>query len=153
MLGAYLRSLLGSDPAIDDLFQEVLMVAWRRMNDFDRARDFGAWLRGIARNLAMDHGRRRGARLAVERREVLDLLDARFDAVGARFSERTDGIVRCIAELPGPMREVVEMTYARGMMLKQISEALQVAEETVKKRIQRARSALAECMRRSGVIS
>ena len=30
-----------------DLFQETMVVAWRRLDDFDHTRPFGPWLRGL----------------------------------------------------------------------------------------------------------
>lgn len=159
MLSAYLRSLLASSGGssgslLDDVFQEVMMVAWRRIEDYDRTRPFDAWLRGIARNLAMEHARKGSHQMTVSDPRVLDLLDARFGCFAASlpadaaFSDGVDRLLRCLAELPGAMREVMEMAYARGMMLKQIGLALGVEEETVKKRVQRSRAALAECLRK-----
>ena len=58
MLSAYLRSLLGADSSLDDLYQETMVVAWRRLAEYDRTRAFGPWLRGIARNLVLEHHRR-----------------------------------------------------------------------------------------------
>ena len=43
---AYLRATVPAS-SVDDLFQETVLVAWRRLPDYDRARPFGAWLRGI----------------------------------------------------------------------------------------------------------
>ncbi|MBX3381331.1 MAG: sigma-70 family RNA polymerase sigma factor [Phycisphaeraceae bacterium] len=154
MLSAYLRSLLGSSSMLDDLFQEVLVVAWRRMKDFDRSRPFDAWLRGIARNIVMEHARKSSLRPAASDPRTLDLLDARFNSFGASlpagssFSDGVDRLLRCLAALPAAMREVMELAYARGMRLKEVATALGVEEETVKKRVQRSRGVLAECLRK-----
>jgi RNA polymerase sigma-70 factor (ECF subfamily) len=48
MLTVYLRSALGDVSDVYDLFQETMIVAWRRLDDFDHRRSFGAWLRGVA---------------------------------------------------------------------------------------------------------
>jgi RNA polymerase sigma-70 factor (ECF subfamily) len=150
MLAAYLRSLLGSDEALDDVFQEALVVAWRRLGDYDRTRPFGAWLRGIARVLVMEHHRQGKVRAAAVDPEVLSQLDSRYDSftpLGHGFRDRTERLLSCLAELPESMREAVEMVYARGMLLKQIAAAVGAAEETIKKRVQRARAALADCLK------
>jgi RNA polymerase sigma-70 factor (ECF subfamily) len=150
MLTAYLRSLLGADHALDDIFQEALVVAWRRLSEYDRQRPFGPWLRGIARNLVMEHHRRGRVRAAAVDEAVLEALDARFDQFGRSgegFRERAEQLLGCLSRLPESMREVVEMVYARGLMLKQIALAVGAAEETIKKRMQRARASLADCLR------
>src|SRR4030095_1216705 len=61
MLTAFLRSLVLDSSAIHDLFQETMLVAWRRLADYDRARPFGPWLRGIAGVLVMEHRRKRAS--------------------------------------------------------------------------------------------
>ena len=58
MLMTYLRSLVRDESALDDLFQETLMVAWRRLDDCDLSRPFGPWVRGIASRLVMAHFRK-----------------------------------------------------------------------------------------------
>lgn len=150
MLSAYLRSLLRSDEALDDVFQKTLIVAWRRLNDFDRSREFGPWLRGIARRLVLEHHRDRGLNVAATDPAVLDALDARFEVFAARgeqFRERADRLLGCLSRLPEAMQEIVRLVYAQRMLLRQVAEALNAAEETIKKRLQRARQALAECLR------
>ena len=59
MLTVYLRSALGDVSDVDDLFQETMVVAWRRLDDFDHTRPFGPWLRGIAKKLLQAHQRKR----------------------------------------------------------------------------------------------
>ncbi|MBS0187375.1 MAG: sigma-70 family RNA polymerase sigma factor [Planctomycetes bacterium] len=157
MLSAYLRSLLGSSSQVDDLFQEVLVVAWRRFSDYDRMRPFDAWLRGIARFQVLENARKSGHCLACTDPHTLDLLDARYSAFStlgsqSAFADQVDRLLTCLGALPQTMREVMELAYARGMMLKQIAAALSVEEETVKKRVQRTRSTLADCLRKQGAL-
>ena len=60
MLMVYLRSLVRDEAAVDDLFQETMVIAWRRIDDFDRSRSFGKWIRGIAGKLVLAHFRKAG---------------------------------------------------------------------------------------------
>src|SRR5207244_4127634 len=82
MLTAFLRTLLGRDPAVDDLFQETMLVAWRRLKDYDRSRPFAPWLRGIAQVLVLEHARKAGAarsRVMTTDPHILAEIDRRFD--------------------------------------------------------------------------
>src|SRR2546423_13159072 len=79
MLGAYLRTLVGADSSFDDLFQETMLVAWRRLPDYDRARPFAPWLRGIAQVLVMEHARKKRSRPVTTDPLVLVEIDRRFD--------------------------------------------------------------------------
>lgn len=149
MLTTYLRSLVRGHDVVDDLFQETLLIAWRRLGDYDHTRPFGPWLRGIASNLVLNH-RRKSARAVLScEPEVLEALERHFDEIprmaGDTFRERVQRLSGCLELLPDKLREVVEMAYARGMLLRQIAESLGAGEEAVKKRIQRAREALHDC--------
>lgn len=154
MLTAYLRSMLWSDQGLDDVFQEVMLVAWRRLPEYDKARPFGPWLRGIARNLVLEHHRKGKSRAAATDPVVLDAVEARFHSLltsgglstAGEFRTRAERMLDCLRRLPDILRETVEMVYARGMLLRQIAESVGVNEETAKKRLQRARESLAKCV-------
>ncbi|QKK08025.1 MAG: hypothetical protein HND58_07435 [Planctomycetota bacterium] len=81
MLTAFLRSSLHDPSDVDDLFQETMVVAWRRIDDYDRSRPFGPWLRGIARNLVLAHYRKAAAAPRWCTPEVLEGIDRRFGAL------------------------------------------------------------------------
>jgi len=151
MLTAYLRSLIGADPSVDDLFQQAMLVAWRRLGDYDRSRPFGPWLRGIAQRLVMEHFRKGKARPTTTDPAVLVELDTRYDrlnrAPGDTFRQRAERISECMAKLPDVMREALELVYARGLLIIAAAESMGASEEATKKRVQRGRQLLAECVR------
>ncbi len=150
MLTAYLRSLVWRQDAVEDLFQETMIVAWRRLDDFDRSRPFGPWLRGIATRLALAHRRKCARDMLRCEPEVLQALESRFGRVsqldGDGFREKIIALRTCIQKLPEPMREVIELCYGRGMLLKEIASSLDSSIESIKKRAQRARQKVALCL-------
>ncbi len=150
MLTLYIRSIVRDPGSIDDLFQETMLVAWRRLADYDRTRPFAPWLRGIAAKLALARHRERGRLIQLADEATLAAIDERFDTLARRpgdtFRDRIGRVALCITRLPEDFREVIDMAYTRGMQLRQIADALELNEETVKKRIQRARRVLADCV-------
>ncbi len=150
MLIAFLRSLGVREDLVDDIAQESLMVAWRRLADFDRARPFGPWLRGIAARVAMAQRRQaiRGASgVDPAVLEALESMIARFERQpGDTFAERAARLEGCLQKLPATLREVVELAYGRGMLLGEIAASVDSSEEAIKKRIQRARVILSRCV-------
>lgn len=151
MLTAYLRSLIGADSSVDDIFQQAMLVAWRRLGDYDRTRPFGPWLRGIAQRLVMEHHRKGKSRPTTTDPAVLVELDARFDQVnrapGDTFRERADRVTECMSKLPEAMRQALELVYARGLLIIAAAESMGASEEATKKRVQRGRQLLAQCIR------
>ena len=150
MLTAFLRSLVHRDEVVDDLFQESMLVAWRRLADYDRSRPFGPWLRGIAARLVLAHRRKSAVDASRCTPQVIESLEERFAALdqqpGDTFLERAAKIRTCLDRLPALLRETIDLAYGRGMALSEVARSVDSSEEAVKKRIQRARSMLAECL-------
>ncbi|MEZ6135128.1 MAG: sigma factor [Pirellulaceae bacterium] len=48
MSTAFIRLAVSGRVAVDDVWQETMLTAWRIGDDDDRSCPFGAWLRGIA---------------------------------------------------------------------------------------------------------
>lgn len=156
MLTAYLRSVVWNASAVDDLFQETLMVAWRRLEDFDRTRPFGPWLRGIASRLIMAHFRKSKRDMMVCNEVVLTQLDQQVQKIssgrGDTWDDKVDELRVCMENLPDNQREVIDLHYMQDNTTAEITEKTNVSREALKKRLQRARAALLECLRGKGVM-
>src|SRR5579884_1645890 len=67
-LRSYLASQVHHLDDVDDLAQEVFLAALRGLAGYRRGDDFGAWLRGIARNKLLNYFRSTARRVqAMER--------------------------------------------------------------------------------------
>jgi RNA polymerase sigma factor (sigma-70 family) len=146
-------------PDARDIFQDTVLVAWRRLADYDRTRPFGPWLRGIARLVALEHAKRR-ARAPLASSRIIDAVERdlaaldRFAGDGAEpamgFRERLDALADCLARLPERSAAVVQAAYRDSRPLAAIARDLEEQEEAVKKRLQRARALLADCLAAKG---
>lgn len=149
-LRVVLRAALHDSSCLDELFQETLVRAWDALPRFDRERDFGKWLRGIARNVLREHWRARAATPVEE--EVLEVIESHCeDFQRQRHDTLGDELGRlnlCLERLPEHFREAVEHRYRAGLKGQGLAERLGIQFENVKKRLQRARKLLLECMQR-----
>ena len=154
MLTAFLRSALDNPADVDDLFQETMVVAWKRLDDYDRGRPFGPWLRGIARTLVLAHYRKRSGAPAWCTPDVLDALDARFEEfshrAGDTFRDQVGALLDCVRRLSERLRQVVELVYGRELSYREAAIAIDEQEDTVRKRAQRARDQLHRCLQNAG---
>ena len=151
MLLVYLRAAIGNSSDVDDLFQETMIVAWRRLDDFDQSRPFGQWLRGIAKRLVLAHYRRQSTRPCDS--VILDQLDARVGDLAARpgdtWQEKLALLPNCIQLLPDHFRDAVGQRYFQRQSISQLADSLQASESAVKKRLQRARVLILDCIQKS----
>lgn len=153
MLVAYLRSLVRRDDLVEDLFQETMLIAWRRLSDYDRDRPFGPWLRGIATRLVLKHRERSARDLLHCEPAVLESLETRFlelEPEPESFGHGLDRLRTCLERLTGKLRETVLLAYREALLLRQVAERTSSSEEAVKKRLQRGRQLLADCLRAGG---
>lgn len=152
MLTAYLRSVVRDPATVDDLFQETMLIAWRKLDEFDRSRPFGAWLRGIAGRLVLAERRKRAAGLIFCDETTLQYLDQGLERVsqqkGDTLDEKLACLRGCLDLLPEPYREAVHLRYREGLSPNGVMDRLRISWDAQKKRLQRARALLLDCLRR-----
>jgi RNA polymerase sigma-70 factor (ECF subfamily) len=152
MLKIYLRSAMHDRTATEDLFQDTLLVAWEKLDRFDRTQPFGPWLRGIAAKLVLAHHRRQSKTTFLCNDKILEALDNRMMALhrqpGGTLEEKIAFLNECLDLLPELLRETIEQRYFLELSRQEMAERLGITEEAVKKRLQRARTDLLECMLR-----
>jgi RNA polymerase sigma-70 factor (ECF subfamily) len=136
---------------IDDLAQDVFLVAFRNLRDFRRGSDFGAWLRGIARNKVHDHFRsasRRHKALEQFRLEVGRVVEANLERkVAGENTRPLEALLRCISLLPERLRRVVRAGLD-GDRPAELAAELLTTVGAVYRLHYRANQLLRDCMRK-----
>jgi RNA polymerase sigma-70 factor (ECF subfamily) len=150
-LRSYLASQVHHLDDVDDLAQEVFLAALASLSTFRRGDDFGAWLRGIARNKLLVYFRSQSRRSQALRRfrdEVTTLIENDLESAAA--SERTETIERllgCIAQLPERLRRVVRAGLD-GDRPAEVAKALSTTVGVVYNLHYRANQLLRACLQR-----
>lgn len=147
MLLVYSRTLLWDEGEARELVQESLVTAWKNLRRFDVTRDVGAWLRGIVRNKWKEHCRRKGSRPEFAAGEP-----GEFEAdLSAWESEKDrpllEALQECRDKLPDGLGDAVNQFYYEGLSGAEAAEKLGVNAATLRKRLERARIALHECLK------
>lgn len=152
MLTVYLRSLVRDPALVDDLFQETMLTAWRKLDQFDRSRPFGPWLRGIAAKLVLAERRKSSSRMLLCDQQILEVIDQRLEQVtrapGNTLDEKLDALRKCLQALPEAYHAAVCLRYQEDLSPPDIAARLAITGEAVKKRLQRARAQLLDCLER-----
>lgn len=153
MLTIYLRAVVRDSAAVDELFQETMIEAWKTLDRFDRNRPFGPWLRGIAGRLILAYRRKNAVHgLVLCDAELLDHLEGRVAALSAQpgdnLDEKLECLRGCLEALPDRYRQAVQLRYRDDLPAATVAERLQLSLEALKKQLQRGRARLADCMER-----
>lgn len=157
MLLAFLRTLVDDAAAVDDLYQETMLVAWRRLEEVDLSLPFGPWLRGVASKLVLAHYRKQKALPSFWSEEVLARIEGRFHGISIRaddtWEEKTMALHECVESLSKANQQAIRGCYFRGLSVEELADLLETSVEACKKRLVRARKLLAECLARKHVFS
>ena len=148
---AYAYSLSENYHTAQDIAQESFVAAFRSFDDFDSTLgSFGGWTRGIIRNKYLE--RIRKSREIPLGQEIIDLIGKEYEN-WEKLSRNSgadvfDFLKKCLETLPLIHRRIVELFYYEKKKCAEIAESEQLSEPTIRKRLERIRSGLKECMDR-----
>jgi RNA polymerase sigma-70 factor (ECF subfamily) len=121
-LGRFLYSSGAPRVEVEDLVQETLFRAFRRVETWTGGASFRGWLLTIGSNLLRDQFRRRTARLVpIEEGDIKDSADPHADVAAGETEEQ---LRRGLASLPRLQREVFLMRVQGGSQYAEIAELL-----------------------------
>ena len=149
---AYIRTFTRDAQIAEDLFQETMLIAWRKFDQFDSRESLSAWLRGIAKNLIRNAWRKQSNDRLVFDESTEYVVQNTIEAVdmqgGDTWLERLSALSDCISRLPARSRELVTAHYADKQTADELALSVGIRPDAVRKRLQRIREQLADCIER-----
>src|ERR1700742_1534264 len=142
-LRAFAISLCGNVDRADDLVQETLLRALANINSFEPGTNMSAWLFTILRNHFRSEYRKR-------RREVEDGDGSYADSLKSHPEQHGrvefEEFRTALSKLPSDQREALILVGASGFSYEEAASICGCAVGTIKSRVNRARTRLAELM-------
>jgi len=142
-LRAFAISLCGNVDRADDLVQETLLRALANINSFEPGTNMSAWLFTILRNLFRSEYRKR-------RREVEDTDGSYAESLKTQPDQTArvefQEFRSALARLPADQREALILVGASGFSYEEAAGICGCAVGTIKSRVNRARTRLAELL-------
>jgi len=142
-LRAFAISLSGNVDRADDLVQETLLRALANIDSFQPGTNLPAWLFTILRNLFRSEYRKR-------RREVEDADGSYAETLKAQPSQTShvefQEFRTALAKVPPDQREALILVGASGFSYEEAAEICGCAVGTIKSRVNRARTRLAQLL-------
>lgn len=124
----------------EDLAQETFIVAWQKVAEIEQPDRLGAWLTGIARNLARRSNRRRQPE-GLPAEEQLPTTDGDVEDAMIERQTRTD-VQAYLDALPLPYREVMVLYYRQEQSAARVAASLGITISAVEQRLSRGRKLL-----------
>ncbi|MBO6638130.1 MAG: sigma-70 family RNA polymerase sigma factor [Roseitalea sp.] len=142
-LRAFALSLTGAGDRADDLVQETLVKAWHKQASFQPGTNIKAWLFTILRNEFYSQMRKKGREVSDAEGTLTEAMATHPDQMGKL--DLAD-MQRALQMLPDDQREAIILIGASGMSYEEAAKVCGCATGTVKSRVSRARTRLAEIL-------
>lgn len=139
-LHRYCSRMMGSPFDGEDIVQDALFEAYRKLDSYDDARPLAPWLFRIAHHRAIDHLRRRGVREVAEARAAApDVVEPDMSPGGAEVRHALEQLV---GNLPPMERAVVLLKDVLDYSLEETADLVDSSVGGVKAALHRGRRKL-----------
>ncbi len=129
----------------EEITQDVFFLVWQYPHKWNPAKGkLSNWLLSVTRYMAIDRLRHEKSRSHNATESLEDLAERISAKVGVSTPEDTDLLRSLLKRLPKEQRDVLLLTYFRGMTHVEIAERLQVPEGTIKSRLRLSMDKLRE---------
>ena len=148
-----LRYLCGDAAVAEELAQETFAQAMLHRTRYDGRRPFGAWLHGIALNVARKHHRKQRNRVrALDKfKHTRAAGDHREDPAGSHLRrERSRMLYTVLDDLPERWREAFILREIEGLSTTEAAAVLDITPQNLAVRLNRARARIREELLRRG---
>lgn len=135
----FIDALIHDSESARDLTQDIFVKIWLRRKIVCRARDFEAYLMGMARNAVLDYSKHKkvALRFVTEATGLAkELMGESFDA--AEQSETVERLQKAIGKMPPQRRRIFVMSRLQGMNNALISDLTGLSIRTVETHISHA---------------
>jgi len=140
-LRGFIRGIVPSEQVVDEVFDDVMMVVWDRIKDFEGRSKFSTWVFGIAYRRALKERVKPREVALPEQMEEPDGMGPDADEPFARITTK-HRLQTALGKLPDDQGSVVRLAYFEGLSYRDIGAIMDCPEDTVKTRMYHARRKL-----------
>lgn len=140
----FCRARACGDMPYEDLMNETLLIAYKRMNEIQKIDSFLSFLIGISIRILANLKRKHRTRNLHEDFAISDYPDPNFKEESPYDVEM---LHQALAKLPELQREAIILFEITGFSIKEIMEIQQSSVSAVKQRLLRGRKALASIIK------
>ena len=140
-LRGFILNIVPNEEAVDEVFDDVMMVVWNKIAEFEGRSKLSTWVFSIAYRRAL---KERAKRVEVEYTDDVaepDVIEGEAERV-VEASRAKARIKAALAKLPTDQGTVVRLAYFEGLNYRDIGAIMECPEDTVKTRMFHARRKL-----------
>jgi RNA polymerase sigma-70 factor (ECF subfamily) len=143
---AFLGSIVRDRHACDDLLQEVALTLWKKFDEYDPTRPFGAWARGIAAKKVLQSFEKSKKLPILLSQETIEAILEAYNQTEPESGSMHSALEACLKLLPERSQNLISMRYEKTLKLGEIAQAMESTLDAVHKALSRIRGALRKCI-------
>lgn len=145
-LRGLIRCLLFDRKDVEDVWQDTNVTLLKKAADFRPGTDFWAWSSQVARYQVLTHCKRLKRDKLVLAEDLLHQIAAEVIDRGAEFECRREALDACLAKLPQPQRQLLEMRYGPKTSVEKIAATMSRTPNAIRQALFRIRGTLLACV-------
>ncbi|MGD9128509.1 MAG: sigma-70 family RNA polymerase sigma factor [Planctomycetia bacterium] len=147
---SFIRVLVAGSPLdAEEIFQEVCIVAWKKLDQFDFETDFVRWVNRISYFQVLQHYQKHSRESLVFSSHFLDRIAQEMFCSGEALSRERKTLHACLEKLKEPDRQLIQRRYFEGESAGEIAESSGRPITSICRSLQRIRRRLHSCIRRT----
>lgn len=149
----YLARFIHCSSQVEDVAQDVFMVAFEQLRQFRHEAKFSTWLLGIARNKAL-HFLRTQTNQRKKQRQLFEAEIAKQNAQrlekddqdAEQHKDRLDALKSCLDQLPAKSRDLIDKYYFEKKSSVAIADSTRQKSSSIRMKLLRIRRILQACI-------
>ena len=143
---AFIRAVVHRADDVDEIMQEVSVVAWRKFDSLTAQEGFGRWACVIARYEVLKFQRARARdRFVLDDALMERILEESVEESRVR-DQRLPMLERCLEKMPQSRRDLLLQAYSPGCTLRALAERLSKSEDALYQLLRPLRLELKLCV-------
>lgn len=148
---AYIAGMGIAAHEVDDVAQDVYVELYRGLDRIPNDVEPERWLKGIARNICLNHIRRRARRGRLHYEAIAEILARTETPTERSLDDGTllDALGSCVDKLPPKSRQIVSLRYQQDLPSHEIADLLKSTAQAIRVALFRIRNGLKDCIAES----
>lgn len=138
--------IIGESAGAEDVMQESFLSAFQKIGEYKGESTFGAWLKRIVVNRALDHMRKKKEMLLLEEEKMENVVDKQDEDYMEVLAYKVEQIRNGIERLPDDDRIIISLFLLEGYDHEEISGILDISNNASRTRYSRARQRLRDML-------
>lgn len=149
-LFGFIHALVLNFDDAEDLYQQVVILLWKKFDQYQIGTDFVAWGMRVADFAVKSYVRQKRRTKVLFDDEMVDrVLDRQLMPLAEPATARSDALARCLQRLPDGDRRLIELCYQGDNSIREVADGEGRSADALYVALHRIRRILYHCIERS----